>query len=216
MCARLNDYEERWSVTKSVGNVAALNDADIRSRLTDWLSREFAHDGSTVVYHEFAVPRPSARADVAVVNGRLSGFEIKSDLDTFSRLPQQIASYSAVFERVTLVTTAGHLEKAIAYIPAWWGILVAHPNAPLSLIRPARMNREVDVKKAMYLLSCAELQEIAWSKDCAFSTKSRKSHLIDILCQAVSKTKLMEEIRVSLKNRFSQVDHRNRHSSADT
>lgn len=203
-------------MTKNVGDVAALNDADIRGKLSEWLVDQFAHDHSTVVCHEFAVPRPSARADVAVINGRLSGFEIKSDHDSLSRLPQQIASYSAVFERVTLVTTAAHLNKATMHVPDWWGILVAHPTSPLRIIRDARMNRGLDIEKAMYLLSCAELRDIAKRRNCLPFAKSRKTQLIISLCEAVSERKLMGEIRSSLKNRLSQVDHQNRHILADS
>lgn len=203
-------------MTESVGDFATLNDADIRDKLSVWLAREFAHDDSTVVYHEFVVPRPSARADVAVVNGKLSGFEIKSDLDTLARLPQQIPSYNAVFEHVTLVTTATHLQKALARIPAWWGVLLARPLKPLKLLRPARANKNLDVQRAMYLLSCAELQDISRRTNCTGISKARKADLITKLCQENSKDGLMRDIRDSLKSRIIQVDRRYRHNLADT
>jgi hypothetical protein len=203
-------------VTKTEGSIAALNDADIRGRLSQWLVNQFAHDQSTVVCHEFSVPRPSARADVAVINGRLSGFEIKSDHDSLARLPQQIASYSAVFERVTLVTTAAHLNKATIYVPEWWGILVAHPTVPFRVIRSARMNRELEIEKAMYLLSCAELRDIAKRRNLLPFVKMRKTQLITSLCRVVSEAKLMGEIRTLLKRRLSQVSRQSHHSPADS
>lgn len=203
-------------MTKTEGSIAALNDADIRGRLSKWLVDQFAHDQSTVVCHEFSVPRPSARADVAVINGRLSGFEIKSDRDSLARLPQQVASYSAVFERVTLVTTAAHLKKATISVPEWWGILVAHPTLPLKMVRLARINRGLQIEKAMYLLTCAELQDIAKRRRCFDFVKMRKAQLITCLCQAVSETKLMGEIRSLLKRRLSQADRQSHHSLADS
>lgn len=68
----------------------------------------------------------AARADVALVNGTLEGFEIKAAKDTLKRLPAQIEAYDAIFEYAWLVTTTNHLREARAVLPVWWGILVAN------------------------------------------------------------------------------------------
>jgi len=41
----------------------------------------------------------SSRVDALLVADRISGFEIKSDLDSLARLPRQVLAYSAVVER---------------------------------------------------------------------------------------------------------------------
>lgn len=203
-------------MTKSVEPVAAMNDTAIRSKLTEWLAKEFSHDQTTVVYQEFAVPRPAARADVVVVNGRLSGFEIKSDLDNFSRLSQQMFSFSSVFERVTLVTTRRHIDKAIVYVPSWWGILMASPSVSLKPIRLARMNRGVDINKALYLLSCQELRNLLYENKLLPNRALSKGDLISMLCKSTSRQKLMADIRFSLKGRLNRANHQNHRSLADT
>ena len=66
-----------------------------------------------------------ARADVVVVNGELSGYEIKSDRDTLDRLANQQSVYSRVFDRVILVVGSRHIDKARSLIPDWWGLIQA-------------------------------------------------------------------------------------------
>lgn len=66
-----------------------------------------------------------SRIDVAVINGALHGYEIKSDSDNLYRLPMQIEDYSAVFDFVTLVCGKSLLSTAREIAPRWWGISVA-------------------------------------------------------------------------------------------
>lgn len=62
------------------------------------------------------------RIDVVVVNGALSGFEIKSRRDSLARLPRQADLYSRVFDYATLVCDGRHLNAADEIVPAWWGL----------------------------------------------------------------------------------------------
>lgn len=59
-----------------------LRDGCIRAPLINWLRALHPEDGSTELLQEFKMPRPSARIDLALVNGELAGFEIKSDADS--------------------------------------------------------------------------------------------------------------------------------------
>jgi hypothetical protein len=45
---------------------------------------------------EFGLEHGEVRVDVAVINGELHGYEIKSERDTLERLPRQVKAYSAV------------------------------------------------------------------------------------------------------------------------
>jgi hypothetical protein len=54
----------------------------------------------------------SARTDIAVINGSLHAFEIKSDSDSLDRLPSQIEAYQGVFEYITLVCGSRLLKRA--------------------------------------------------------------------------------------------------------
>lgn len=47
---------------------------------------------------------------VLVVNGRLTGWEIKTAADSLVRLPHQQRAYSEVFDRVWLAADRRHIE----------------------------------------------------------------------------------------------------------
>ena len=65
-----------------------MRDSEIRNTLRATLLSEHAGDPTAVVIDELGICQGSARIDMAVVNGSLNGYEIKSDLDTLARLPQ--------------------------------------------------------------------------------------------------------------------------------
>jgi hypothetical protein len=102
-----------------------MNDAHIRAATKKLLIAEHRGDPETVIFEELAVQHGFARIDLAVVNGELHGFELKSDQDTLARLPEQADTYARVFDRVTLVVGERHVRRAIDMVPDWWGIRVA-------------------------------------------------------------------------------------------
>ena len=63
-----------------------MRDEDIRSVLRARLALEYGTDPSALVLDEFGLACSSARVDLAVVNGCLHGYEIKSDVDSLARL----------------------------------------------------------------------------------------------------------------------------------
>jgi hypothetical protein len=121
--------------------VQSTNDASIRELLIPFALSEHSGD-SEPIYHreEFSLQGGSTRADLAVLNGISHGYEIKSDRDTLLRLPQQVAAYSAVFERATLVVACRHLSAARVIIRPWWGIVRVECR-PLSGIQLERIRQ---------------------------------------------------------------------------
>lgn len=89
------------------------------------LDQQHANDDSTRIVEEMGVWAGTVRIDVAVINGELAGFELKSDRDTLQRLPYQRVIYGKVFDRMTLVVGERHYAKSVAMIPEWWGCAVA-------------------------------------------------------------------------------------------
>jgi hypothetical protein len=84
-------------------------------------------DPATLIRQELGLCAGARRVDLAVINGELAGFEIKSDQDTLDRLAGQAAAYGQVLDRVTLVTTDRYLDRAAALVPDWWGLIRADP-----------------------------------------------------------------------------------------
>ena len=99
-----------------------MDDPCIRAAMKRDLRVQHRSDADTVIIDELAVHRGAARIDLAVVNGVLHGFELKSDRDTLTRLPEQVKAFSSVFDFVTLVMAERHIRQAVEMVPAWWGI----------------------------------------------------------------------------------------------
>lgn len=134
-----------------------LKDSDIRRLLKKKLTSidEFRLDPSTIVIDELDVCSGLARVDVAVVNGKLHGFEIKSERDNLDRLSSQIELYSKVFNMVTLVVSESHLSKAKEMVPKWWGIdcvKISNSNVSIKHVRKAKANKHIDINELGRLL----------------------------------------------------------------
>lgn len=132
-----------------------MRDLDVRSALWSALKIEHKDQPDTLILDEFGVCNGVGRVDIAVVNGELCGFELKSDSDRLDRLPDQIANFSGVLDRMTLVVGGRHAAKARAMIPDWWGVQIARDgNGSVSLEREryARFNPKHDPEMVAALL----------------------------------------------------------------
>lgn len=182
-----------------------MRDADVRSALLQQLQIVHRGEADTRIVQEMGVWAGTVRIDVAVINGELSGFELKSDRDTLERLPAQAALYSRVFDRVTLVTGARHAEKAEALIPNWWGIQAAvevDGAVVLSGIRPALKNPSPDPFLVAELLWKAEAIEVLEGFDLARGWRSKAVNLIHRrLADELPFSVLSEHVRYMLKRR---------------
>jgi hypothetical protein len=132
-----------------------MRDADVRTALLRELNEAYHADVSTRIFEELGLCEHSARIDVAVVNGTLSGYEIKSARDTLERLPSQSAIYSKVFDTVSIVADKSHLEKIEAIVPRWWGLSAAvmfGDAVTISAVRHPADNPNVDAFAVVQLL----------------------------------------------------------------
>ena len=109
------------------------------------LKRDHGADGSLIL-NELGLRQGDTRVDVAVINGELSGYEIKSAADTLERLPHQQELYSQVLDRAWLVSTPERIATLERDLPAWWGLIAAtgEPDVSLEVIRLASLNKDPD------------------------------------------------------------------------
>lgn len=101
------------------------DDRQIRVPLRQFLCQEYCNDPDTVVIEELGLRHGFCRVDLAVVNGSLHGFEIKSDRDTFRRLARQAETYNRVLDFITVVVGERHANEIMGVPPPWWGIQLA-------------------------------------------------------------------------------------------
>lgn len=182
-----------------------MRDYDVRIALRQHLDVEHAGDPSTRIIEELGLCE-EARVDFAVVNGSLTGFELKSERDTLARLPRQVATYNRVFDYVHLVVAKNHLEHARKVIPPWWGIVIAAPAAgpglSLSVRRKARHNRAVDPSAIVQLLWRDEALAILERIGAAQGIRSKPREKIwERVTESVTLATLRCEVRDVLKAR---------------
>lgn len=131
-------------------------DIDIRLQLHINLKQEHLNDFDTLIIDELGLCQGDARVDVAVVNGSIHGYEIKSDSDTLERLPGQIDVYNKVLDSVTIVTGKCHSEGILKLVPEWWGIEIAEKTneneIEFSLLRREIPNPQIDPYSLVQLL----------------------------------------------------------------
>lgn len=142
--------------TRNKKTFFSTNDELIRATLMEQLEKLHAEDPVHRIVEELGVNHGSARVDVAVINGVLHGYEIKSDRDTLLRLPGQIRAYNAVFDKVTIIVGFSHKYEAMEMIPDWWGISIAKVTKDGHLvfneIRKAEFNQNRDAVSIARLL----------------------------------------------------------------
>ena len=102
-----------------------MRDLEIRGAVKNILLLPFFSDPNTLIVEELGLRHGAARVDIAVINGELHGYELKSDQDTLKQLTAQAAIYNSVLDRITLIVTPHHVDQATAMIPDWWGIILA-------------------------------------------------------------------------------------------
>lgn len=173
-----------------------LRDGDIRRALEASLVLEHSVMGDTTIIHEMKVYRPTARVDVAVVNGEIAAFEIKSDVDNFARLKDQIAGYSAVFDRVSIVTTSRQVKLARQKIPSWWGIAVSD-GLSISTKRTAKRNPHRQLTSLLFSLNKSELIAILLENN---ASQGHSSCSIPTLIQLAVQRIPENDIRASCRN----------------
>jgi hypothetical protein len=97
-------------------------DAEIRAALHRKALRAFHRCNDTLVIDELGLAHAKTRIDVAVINGSVHGFEIKSAADTLTRLPQQLELYVQCLEKLTIVCAEKHISGVRDLAPRWCGI----------------------------------------------------------------------------------------------
>ena len=119
-----------------------MRDRDIRTVLSAYLSDRYGHEVDAVLVQEFSLYE-KARADLAVLNGAIHGYEIKSEHDTLERLPSQLQAYERVFDFLTVVSGPRYTAKLSNMLPAWAGLPQATSSPTgidLVVIREERPN----------------------------------------------------------------------------
>ncbi len=185
-----------------------IYDSDIRCLLFSKFKEidEFTSADDTVVINELDICNGVSRADIAVVNGKLHGYEIKSQQDNLERLPLQMESYNLVFDTMTVVAFESHIEKIKHIVPSWWGIkCVTQRNGHIKLknIRKGKINKNINIHCLAQLLWKEEMIELLQTYGNAqkgYKNKSRYE-LSTIIEREINYFTVKDYVRETLKSR---------------
>ncbi|HDR1056953.1 TPA: sce7726 family protein [Pasteurella multocida] len=189
-------------------SIGKMLDKDVRHAVKTKILKDHILDPSTLVIDEMGLDFGRNRVDIAVINGEIHGYELKSDSDTLLRLPKQILAYSAIMDKVTLVVGEKHADEAINIIPSWWGVKIAKinrlGNINLVTYRRNKKNKNIDP---------FELSKLIW-KDEALDLlakrikvdwrirKLKRKDIYKLLIDTFSLDELRESTRTILKSRI--------------
>ena len=158
-------------------NVNTTSIDDIYSSAFEFLSRNYRNEyvyknliarkilrskhslQSSVLLSEFRVGQN--KADLVLLNGWSTCYEIKTEYDSLNRLEDQLQSYIQLFEKVYVVCPSSLQVDVEAIIPHSVGIIVLTDNNTLRTIKDAISNNIFDISLMMKSLRKEEYLDIA-------------------------------------------------------
>lgn len=183
-----------------------MKDVDVRLAVHATAIKEIlSEDVSSIVLDEFGVCLGSTRIDIAVINGKLHGYELKSDKDTLERLPSQVEMFSRVFDHVTLIAGSRHIDRVAGMIPDWWGLVVATEisgRTTTTALREPKDNPAVDPVSLAQLLWKNEMLSILDQHGLSKGIKSKPCpYLWQFMAQSFKLEELKQLVRSTLRAR---------------
>lgn len=175
-----------------------FRDADIRPALRRLVRGSDLSDG--VVIEELGLRKGAVRVDLAVVNGSMHAYEIKSDFDTLRRLATQAEHYSKCFDYVSLVVGPRYIKVARRFVPRWWGIVRVTARADglhFVAVRKARQNPTRDARSLVELLWRADTLALLERIGAAEGMRSKPR---DVLWDRAVELLSLEEIALAVRN----------------
>nr|DAF48118.1 MAG TPA: DNA repair protein MmcB-like protein [Myoviridae sp. ctVKV3]DAJ71153.1 MAG TPA: DNA repair protein MmcB-like protein [Caudoviricetes sp.]DAR50169.1 MAG TPA: DNA repair protein MmcB-like protein [Caudoviricetes sp.] len=190
-------------------SINRMLDKDVRQAVKDKILKAHINDPSTLVIDELGLDHGRNRVDIAVINGELHGYELKSDSDNLLRLPQQSMAYSSIMDKVTLVVGEKHAQEAINIIPDWWGIKIATMNHRGSVnivtYRRNKKNKDIDpfeLSKLIWKEEALALLAIKIKVDWRIRKLTRKD-IYKLIVDTFSLNEIRDNTRAILKSRVN-------------
>jgi len=134
---------------------------------SDYVFREAlwrSHSGrgkrtANTIVQEFRVG--TKRADLVLLNGTSTAFEIKSNWDNLDRLDSQLHAFRPAFAKVVVVVGDEHLEGVRRQLPAEVGIARLTRRAGIKVVRrPGDCSSTVSARAVFNSVSMAEAHQI--------------------------------------------------------
>ena len=183
-----------------------MNDTEIRHNFHRKKLRRQHTRKDTLVIDELGLNHGKCRADIAVINGHLIGYEIKSNNDSLRRLEGQIESYNSVFDKVSIVVGDRYINSIQSHIPKCWGVIVSVRGSKgavnFETIRKAQKNKSIEPISIAKLLWRNEAIEILQKKKLPPKIlRQPRSVLYEYIANTLSLCQLRQAVRDYFKKR---------------
>lgn len=182
-----------------------MRDAQVRQAFHGSVLRDANECTDTIVIDELGLKNGIVRADIAVFNGKMIGYEIKTDRDTLKRLPAQVMAYNEVFDKAFIITTRKWLEPVKEIIPSWWGIyeiIDAGDSYSFKCLRNGTRNKNQSPFTIAQLLWKAEALDLAATLlQTNLKPSFTKKKIYQAICERCTQKQLSKKVLRYLKQR---------------
>lgn len=188
------------------------NERAIRFALKSHYLRHHHGRDDVLMIDELGLAHARARIDLAVFNGHLHGYEIKSAGDTLDRLPRQLAIYSDALQKLTLVVATRHLDATAMIVPGWCGLIeaIGGPRGGMRFAshRRAMLNPNLDPFMLAHLLWRPEAQHLLRLRGASDAdVNTPRKQLYRTLANEVPVRELASAIKAAMVSRTRWRDH---------
>lgn len=166
------------------------------------------------------IPIAKSKADFILINGKAVVYEIKTELDNFDRLENQVNDYYKAFDHVAVVTCKENLQamkKKIGMIGKPVGIYILQKRGTITTVqKPQEYRNELDGKVLFKILRKQEYEEILLNKykylpevsEFKYYSECRKMFLeISLEDAYLSSLRLLKKRSHIVKEEFSKIPY---------
>lgn len=179
-----------------------IHEQKAKAVLLQYLLQKGVITEDVVIINELALEFFSRRADIALVNGSIEFFEIKSEADTLTRLPGQIETFSKFCDKLHVVGAACHIENILKNVPENVAVWQLDTQAGIKIIQRGRKNILRDKKSLLKLINGQELKQVL-ARNGVKAESNRRKHMDDAV-QDISAEELRSGVLEVLKRRYAQ------------
>lgn len=180
-----------------------LREQDVKIALIDWLYKKGMLSDATII-NEMVVANWSRRADLAIANGSLQAFEIKSDFDSLKRLDGQLKIFKSSFEKVTIVCAPKFTCEVSKRVSSDVGVVEFQSNngsVRFKVIQKGRICSRLNKVAYLDFLLKTELKDLLNQHGITFSNELHRDCL-EVLASKISLNKIRDFVIASIKNRY--------------
>jgi hypothetical protein len=175
-------------------------DSDIRLALHAKRLNRVRDQPDTLVIDELGLAHAKSRIDIAVINGCIHGYEIKSSKDTLDRLGLQLEIYRRTLQKLTIVAAPKHIKGVLAKAPSWCGVIAVDRGSrgaiKFDVLRSSATNPDIEPVMMAHLLWRDEVVELLLQLGCVSKELRRpRGQLYELLCEAMTVREITTSIR---------------------